>query len=236
MIGHDRIVKTRMLNRRAARGYIRPHRPLVRANGNLMHRRDLLAGLAALPLLLARPAAAQGIDVAPIDAYLRTLRTAEGRFRQTNPNGSVQTGRFMLQKPGRIRFEYDRPEGAMVMADGTMVGVFDPKSNRNPTRYPLSRTPLHLLLRNELSLREPGLVLGAEKDAAGTHITVTNPRRPQEGRMRLTFSENPVQLREWVVIPANGQPTKVEILEMQTGMQHARTLFNIELEAQKYRW
>lgn len=201
-----------------------------------MQRRAFLAGLAALPLLLAAPARAQGVNVSAIDAYLRSLRTAEGRFRQTNPNGSVQTGRFMLQKPGRIRFEYDRPDGAMVLADGTMVGVFDPKSNRNPTRYPLSRTPLHLLLRNELSLREPGLVLGATKDAAGTHITVTNPRSPQEGRMRLTFSENPVALREWVVMPASGGATSVEILDMQTGVQLARTLFNIELEAQKYRW
>ena len=52
----------------------------------------------------------------------------------------MQTGTFYLAKPGRIRFEYDSPKGAMVIADGTWVGVFDPKSNRNPTRYPLGRT------------------------------------------------------------------------------------------------
>lgn len=199
-----------------------------------MDRRAFLAGVATLPLL-AGPLHAQ-VNAAPIEAYLRSLRTARGRFRQTNPNGSVQTGTFYLLKPGRIRFEYDEPEGAMVIADGTMVGVFDPKSNRNPTRYPLSRTPLHLLLRDELSLREPGLVLGATEDANGVHITVTDPRRPEEGRMRMTFSRDPVQLREWVVIPANGRATAVTILEMETGVEVTRSLFNIELEAQRYRW
>ena len=72
-------------------------------------------------------------------AYLQGLRSAQGRFTQTNPDRSTQTGSFYLQKPGRIRFEYDKPKGAMVIADGKWVGVFDPKSNRNPTRYPLDK-------------------------------------------------------------------------------------------------
>jgi outer membrane lipoprotein-sorting protein len=205
-----------------------------------MNRRALLAGLALFPalptLLAATGAAAQGVDVGNVDTYLRNLRSAEGRFRQRNPNGSTQEGRFMLLKPGRIRFEYDRPQGAMVIADGSFVGVFDPKSNRNPTRYPLSRTPLRLLLQDTLSLREPGMVLGAERDQAGAHVTVTDPRRPQEGRMRLSFAENPVRLTDWVVVPANGQRTEVSILQMQAGVELSRSLFNIELEAANYRW
>ena len=130
-----------------------------------MNRRALLLLLALTALPFAAPAFAQAVDVSAINTYLVALRNAQGRFRQTNPNGSVQTGAFYLAKPGRIRFEYDQPKGAMVIADGTNVGVFDPKSNRNPTRYPLSRTPLSLLLRENLSLREPGMVLGAARDA-----------------------------------------------------------------------
>jgi outer membrane lipoprotein-sorting protein len=198
-----------------------------------MNRRSLLAALAMLPVLTL-PVHGQGINVTAIDTYLRGLRSAEGRFRQVNPNGSTQTGRFMLQKPGRIRFEYDRPTGSLVIADGTNVGVFDPRSNRNPTRYPLARTPLSLLLRDNLSLREPGMVLGATRDANGTHITVTDPRQPQDGRMVLSFTEDPVRLREWVVQTAQGQRTRVSIIEMQTGVQVARSLFNIELAAANY--
>lgn len=197
-----------------------------------MNRRLFILSVAALPVVFAAPALrAQGVDVSAINAYLVGLRTAEGRFRQTNPNGSVQTGRFYLAKPGRIRFEYDAPAGSMVIADGSNVGVFDPKSNRGPTRYPLGRTPLSLLLRENLSLREPGLVLGATRDAAGTRITVTDPRSPQDGRMVMTFAENPVRLRQWAITTRAGQRTQVELLEMRTGAALDRNLFNIELAA-----
>ena len=198
-----------------------------------MNRRTLLLALAALPVL-ALPAAAQ-VNVAPINSYLQSLRSAQGRFRQTNPNGSVQTGTFYLQKPGRIRFEYDRPKGAMVIADGTWVGVFDPKSNRNPTRYPLAKTPLSLLLRDRLSLAEPGLVLGATRGAAGTDITVVDPRSPREGRMKLHFDQNPVRLASWEITTKAGQRTRVALTDFTTGRALDPSLFNIELATTKYR-
>jgi outer membrane lipoprotein-sorting protein len=201
-----------------------------------MNRRDFLLAAGAVLLVAAAPrlALAQPVDAGAIDRYLQQLRSAEGTFRQTNPNGSAQTGRFFLQKPGRIRFEYDTPKGAMVIADGSWVGVFDPKSNRNPTRYPLDKTPLSLLLRDRLSLAEPGLVLGATRDADGTDITVVDPRAPQDGRLVMSFSDRPVQLRSWEVITRGGQRTRVALTSLRTGGSFERRLFNIELAAAGY--
>ena len=214
------------------------HRAAARPIPRRMDRRRLLAALAALPLATALPAAAQAVNVAAIESYLQRLRTAQGRFRQTNPNGSTQTGTFYLAKPGRIRFEYDAPKGAakpaMVIADGAWVGVFDPKSNRNPTRYPLDKTPLGLLLRDRLSLTEPGLVLGATRDADGIDITVVDPRAPQEGRMVMSFAENPVALRQWEITTKTGQRTRVALSDMTTGISLDPSLFNIELAASRY--
>ncbi len=194
-----------------------------------MDRRALLLALAAAPLAAALPARAQGVNVSAINTYLTGLRSAQGQFRQTNPNGSRQGGTFYLSRPGRIRFEYDTPRGAMVIADGNWVGVFDPRSNRNPTRYPLSRTPLSILLRDNISLTEPGLVLGATRDAQGTHITVVDPAAPQEGRMVMTFADNPIQLRQWEITTRAGARTRVELLDYTTGVSIERNLFNIEL-------
>jgi outer membrane lipoprotein-sorting protein len=197
-----------------------------------MNRRSLLLALALLPL--ARPAAA-AVNVSAVERYLAGLRTAQGRFRQTNPNGSTQAGAFYLQKPGRIRFEYDAPKGAMVIADGTWVGVFDPKSNRNPTRYPLDKTPLGLLLRDRLSLTEPGLVLGATEDTGGIHITVVDPRAPDAGRMVMTFAPSPVTLRQWEITTKAGARTRVALSDVTTNISLDPSLFNIELAATRYR-
>ena len=180
-------------------------------------------------------ALAQGVDVSAINNYLIAQRSAEGRFKQTNPNGSRQTGRFYLSKPGRIRFEYDAPKGAMVIADGSWVGVFDPKSNRNPTRYPLSKTPLSLLLRSNLSLAEPGLVLGATKSGGVTEITVVDPRAPNEGRMTMRFSENPIKLQSWAIRTKTGQVTQVALETLNEGVAVDRSLFNIQLAAANMR-
>ena len=194
-----------------------------------MNRRSLLLAVPALALAAALPAAAQSVNVTAINNYLTALRSAQGTFRQTNPNGSVQTGRFYLQKPGKIRFEYDTPKGAMVLADGTWVGVFDPKSSRNPTRYPLGKTPLSLLLRDQLSLAEPGLVLGATRTATSTDITVVDPRAPQEGRMVMSFSDNPIALKSWTITTKTGARTRVDLVDMEPAPGLARSLFNIEL-------
>lgn len=200
-----------------------------------MQRRDLILGLALFPFVPALPAAAQGVNVAPIERYLQGLRTASGRFIQTNPNGSTQAGTFYLAKPGRIRFEYDQPKGAIVIADGSWVGVFDPKSNRNPTRYPLSKTPLSLLLRDSLSLTEPGLVLGATRNPDGIAITVVDPRSPQEGRMVMTFAPDPARLLRWEITTKAGQRTAVALSDLKTGIAVDNSLFNIELAASRYR-
>ena len=117
----------------------------------------------------------------------------------------------------------------MVIADGINVAVFDPKSNRVSSRYPLGRTPLSLLLRENLSLREPGMVQGATRDAGGINLTVVDPRTPNEGRLILTFAENPVALRQWVVATKAGQRTAVAVTGLRTGVALDRSLFNIEL-------
>jgi outer membrane lipoprotein-sorting protein len=192
-----------------------------------MNRRALLAALAALPASLALPAFAQSVDATAINTYLTGLQTATGRFTQRNPNGSTQAGTFHLAKPGRIRFDYDTPAGAKVIADGTWVAVWDPKSNRNPTRYPLSKTPLSLLLRSNLSLREPGLVKGATRDDRGVHITMVDPKAPAEGRMVMTFSENPIRLRRWAITTKTGQTTQVALADLATGGPVDRSLFTI---------
>ena len=123
----------------------------------------------------------------------------------------------------------------MVIADGSWVGVFDPKSNRNPTRYPLDKTPLGLLLRDRLSLTEPGLVLGATQDADGIDITVVDPRAPDAGRMVMTFAPNPVTLRQWEITTKAGQRTRVVLTDMTSNISLDPSLFNIELAATRYR-
>lgn len=175
--------------------------------------------------LLASPAAA-AVDAAAINSWFMNLRNVKGRFAQVNPNGSQQTGTYYLSRPGKMRFDYDNPKGAMVISDGGTVAVFDPKSSR-PTRYPLGMTPLALFLDTRTSLADRGIVLGATEDRRGVHIVTQDPRNPKLGRVTLTFGTRPLTLKRWLVETGRGN-TEVTLLSLEPVRDFPSGTFNIE--------
>ncbi|MEM9197924.1 MAG: outer membrane lipoprotein carrier protein LolA, partial [Pseudomonadota bacterium] len=87
-------------------------------------------------------AAAEQLKLADISDYLNTITTLKAPFEQINDDGSVSTGTLYIRRPGRMRFEYNPPEQALVIAAASAVVIFDDKSNQAPETYPLRRTPL----------------------------------------------------------------------------------------------
>ena len=194
-----------------------------------MDRRTLLRALAALPLAAAPLAAlAQDRTLTEVSKYLNQLRSVKGRFTQINANGSRSRGTYYLRRPGFIRFEYDG-DAALVIADGTNIGVFDAKSNTGAQKYPLGTTPLRLLLRDNIDLNEPGVSRGTSNDGTFTSVVLQDPRKPRDGSMTLTFSNRPPALKQWVVTEKSGQKTTVVLETIEKTAGFDRDLFNIEL-------
>ncbi len=124
--------------------------------------RFLLAPVAVVALAL--PAAAEKISLSEISNYLNKLTTAEAEFTQINADGSIGTGRLIIKRPGRVRFEYAPPDKSLVLASGGQVAIFDPKSNQPPEQYPLKRTPLNLILAANIDLGRAKMVVGHSED------------------------------------------------------------------------
>ncbi|MGG7566941.1 outer membrane lipoprotein carrier protein LolA [Rhodovulum sp. DZ06] len=176
-------------------------------------------GLTALAASAAAPAGAQDArDLARISAYLNGLTTAEGDFVQVAPDGSVSDGKFYISRPGRIRFEYTPPNPTLVVADGVWVVVFDLRDCSQQTA-PLSETPLDLLLKERVNLRAEGAVTGVETAGGQMRVTAVDPDRPAEGQMTMVFSENPLELRQWIITDGQGQTTTVALSEVRRGVQ-----------------
>src|SRR5262249_1653194 len=53
--------------------------------------------------------AKQRVMIERVNAYLTSVQSLIGDFVQVGPDGGRSAGKFYLQKPGRIRFEYDPP-------------------------------------------------------------------------------------------------------------------------------
>jgi outer membrane lipoprotein-sorting protein len=193
--------------------------------------RALLAPLAVIALTL--PAQAEKIPLGDISAYLNSLTTAESDFTQVNADGSISTGKLFIKRPGRVRFEYAPPDDSLVMAGGGQVAIFDAKSNQPPEQYPLSRTPLNLILRESVDLSRARMVVGHDEVENATRVLAQDPDHPEYGTIQLVFTANPVELRQWVITDDLGSQTTVILGEMRKGGDLPPSLFNITTEQDK---
>lgn len=186
-------------------------------------------------LLASLPVTAHAAEV-PLDAlssYLNSLTTVETRFVQTNADGTRAQGRLIIQRPFRARFEYDPPDKTLVLASGSMVAIFDAKSNQPPEQYPLDRTPLNLILGPNINLATAAMVVDHGEFQGATHVLAQDPKHPDYGTIELIFSEDPVALTQWVITDDIGNQTTVTLSQMQAGGTYPDSLFSIENEASR---
>jgi outer membrane lipoprotein-sorting protein len=187
----------------------------------LPRRRAVLA--AALALLCAAPAtiavaapAASALslaDQALVDkatAYLQGLGQVQGRFAQTDARGAVTHGTVMIKRPGKARFDYDAPSGLVVASDGHNVTVYDQRL-KTFDRYPLGSTPLSLFLAKNVRLDQGVVITRVARVPGGFTLTARDGRKQAEGQVTLTFSDDPLALREWTLTDAQGQTTRVSV-------------------------
>ena len=194
----------------------------------------LRAGLAPLTLLLfSLPLAAKEVPLDALSAYLNSWKTVEASFVQINVDGSKSTGTIYIQRPGRARFEYAAPDKNLVIAAGGQVVIFDSRSNQPPEQYPLSRTPLNLILAQTVDLEAASMVIGHGEVGEVTVVKVQDPKHPDRGTIDLVFSEDPIALKQWIITDDIGNQTSVTLDGLVTGQVYGAGLFSMELEMEK---
>jgi len=179
-------------------------------------------------VLMAQPAFAEKLSLNSISRYLNGIQTAEADFTQVNDDGTLSTGKLLLHRPGRMRFEYNPPEKLLVMAGGSQIAIFDGKSNvQQAERYPLKQTPLNLILERNVNLAARNMVVGHDYDGTSTTVVAQDPKHPEYGTIALKFTSSPVELRQWIVTDGQGARTTVILGELNKGVRLSPQLFNI---------
>lgn len=207
-------------------------------------KRAFIAGLAALAATSAVPALAQNKttgtqfvrvptfaaeDQARIKratAYLQALSAASGRFEQTDFRGRVTAGQWWLQRPGKIRFEYDAPYSLLVVADGKNVNMWDPRL-KSFDKYPLGVTPLSLFLSKQIRLDQGVIVTEVTRTTDGFRLKARDRRKDVEGAIIMTFRDQGgrLTLGDWTVIDAQGKSTRVNLVTLNTAASLKPSLF-----------
>ncbi|MCK8783376.1 outer membrane lipoprotein carrier protein LolA [Roseomonas sp. NAR14] len=181
----------------------------------------------------AAPGATPGVPLAGaardaalqrVEAYLNGLVSLKARFLQIAYNGAAAEGTAWIVRPGKMRFEYDPPEPLLMVASHGQFFYYD-RELAQPTTVPVNSTPLGILLRANLRLSGDITVSQVTRDSSVLRVTLYRTASPGEGRLTLVFSENPMELKQWAVLDAQGRETRVSLSQTQVGGRFDDFLF-----------
>ncbi|CZT33372.1 outer membrane lipoprotein carrier protein LolA [Rhizobium sp. 9140] len=201
------------------------------ADRSLLSRRTFVAGVAVFGVLATiglplDPASAQSTGTAQkIADHFASVKTMSGEFVQFGPRGEQTGGKFFISRPGRIRFNYEAPSPMRVIADGKSVVIGNQKL-KTWDLYPLSKTPLNLLLSNSIDLS--GKTVRDVKEETDL-ITIVLGDRSIFGDSTITMMFDPktYDLRQWTITDPQKKDTSVMIFNVKTGMPMDDAVFRI---------
>jgi outer membrane lipoprotein-sorting protein len=168
-----------------------------------------------------------------ISAYLSSVQTMVGKFVQVGPDGGRTEGTFYMQKPGRIRFQYNPPSPIDIISDGSSVVVRDRKLATQDL-YPLSQTPLRYLLAEHIDLlRDTDVVSVTADDSFATVVIEQKQLFVGTDRLMIMFDAKDLTLKQWTVTDPQGFDTTVAVYNLDSSKKPDPNLFVINYQREQ---
>lgn len=76
---------------------------------------------AGLMFAVSAAQAQTAADIQQIESYLNNIKTLKASFVQTASNGNTSEGKLYIEKPNKIRMEYDAPVNVLIVGDGDYI-------------------------------------------------------------------------------------------------------------------
>jgi outer membrane lipoprotein-sorting protein len=191
----------------------------------------VLATVPGFRLVASAQAAAVPEAAQRIADHFSSVKSMAGEFVQFGPKGEQTGGKFFLQRPGKIRFNYDGSSNFRVIADGKSVVILNQKL-RTSDLYPLSKTPLKLLLDERIDL-SGDKVRSVKQEDDLTTIQLADKSVFGNAMITMMFDPKTYELRQWTITDAQGKDTTVMIFNVQEGVRFAADTFTIDYRANR---
>lgn len=163
-----------------------------------------------------------------INAYFNSFQTLRGELVQTSPRGRTAKGVFFLSKPGKLRFEVEPPTPYIMASDGKWLTLTNKKMNKGD-QFPLSKTPMRLLVSNKLDLLKEAVVTNFEQGEGTTTLALADEKGSLPGQIVLIFDDSRNELLQWIIIDGKGQKTTVELSNLEKNVKINPKLFQVTI-------
>jgi outer membrane lipoprotein-sorting protein len=164
-----------------------------------------------------------------ISEYLNSFKTMQGEFTQVSPKGNLSRGVFYISKPGKMRFEYAPPNPFLIVSDGKWLTVKNVKKEKGD-QFPLSQTPLRLVLANKIDILNETEVLDFQEQDGILTVTLEDKKNTLgSGKLTLVFDKTRNALQQWVVIDGKDRRTTVTLENVVAGVEADPKLFVVKI-------
>ena len=162
-----------------------------------------------------------------INAYLNEIKTLRADFLQVATNGEIASGKLYMSRPGKIRFEYTPPSPILILSDGTFLIYID-KHLEGMTHFFLSNSPISFLVKKSVRITDDTEIISFSQKANIIRIKLAKLNQIDNGTITLNFTNQPFNLRKWVVADPQGVETTVILSNMEKNITLNPELFEFE--------
>jgi len=190
----------------------------------MISRRQFLSALAAgatVPFSTSSWASANPVQ--EIIAKFDSVKTISGGFVQFEPRGSQSEGSFGISRPGKAVFDYSGG-GLKMISDGRSVGINNRKLGTWDL-YPLSKTPLKLLLGTGIDLRP--LIKLSKEGSSTISFLMADKQALGDFTVEMVFDKESHELRQWTTVDQRGLETTVVVYDVAFNKPLPASLFRI---------
>ena len=191
-------------------------------------RRAVLSGVGFLMLAMLLPSGAAQAQSAPkeialtakqeaivkrVERYLNSITTLQSTFFQQSSTNEFSEGEIFLSRPGKMRIEYKAPNPILIVARGKYLSYIDTEL-QNVTYIPVEDTPAAFLLSGRIAFNRQKVAFHEVTQEDGAiFLTVAERDDPFSGRLTLIFRADPMSLRKWSVVDAQGTITDIVLTD-----------------------
>jgi outer membrane lipoprotein-sorting protein len=180
------------------------------------------AGLSLIVLML--PGLVRADVVGDAEDWFNKISTMQADFIQVASDGSTASGVIHLRRPHQMKIVYDLEEPLILLTTRIWIHV-DRPNDRTVTSYPISETPLSLLLKKEVRLRSDAFTTSSNVENGIVRVLLAKETGEAAGELTLEFTEKPFVLRKWTIRDAADVTTTVTLQNMRFGHQYENRMF-----------
>ena len=155
-------------------------------------------------VLLIVSGAAWSASVEELKSYLQQTTTAKARFAQMVLDRNLKklqeaTGTMQFSRPGRFRWEYDKPYEQTIVGDGSRLWIYDKDLNQVTVRKldrALGSSPAALLAGSNEIEKSYNLTAAGSQDGLEWIEAVPKTRDTSFEKIRLGFNKSALEAME----------------------------------------